>query len=72
MVKKEAKKAQLENILIVTHATIIKVFLIKYLGFGIKKADSIHFENTSISVFDFKDKKIKPIAINNYSHLRAK
>jgi len=61
--KKEAKKFQSKNILIVTHATPIKVFLIKYLGFSIEKVESIYFENALISIFDFQNGKIKPIQI---------
>jgi len=61
--KKEAKKFPLKNILIVTHATPIKVFLIKYLGFSIEKVESIYFENALVSIFDFQNGKIKPIQI---------
>lgn len=61
--KKEVKKFPLKNILIVTHATPIKVFLIKYLGFSIKKVESIYFENVLVSIFDFQNGKIKPIQI---------
>lgn len=68
--KKEAKKFRFRNILIVTHATNLKVFLIKYLKFSIKKADSIYFENISLSIFDFKNGKFKPITINDYRHLK--
>jgi len=67
--KKEVKKFNLENILLITHATNLKVFLIRYLGFSVEKADSIYFENTSISIFDFRGEKIKPIIINDFSHL---
>ena len=59
----------LESVLLITHATNLKVFLIKYLGFSIKRVDSIHFKNTSISIFDFSGKKFKPIMINDSSHL---
>jgi len=68
--KKESKKSQLRNVLIATHATPIKVFLIKYLGFSIKKVESIYFKNTSVSIFNFQNEKIKPIKINDYSHLK--
>jgi len=62
--EKEGKKSQLENVLIVTHATNLEAFLIKYLGLSIKKLDSVYFENASLSVFDFKNRKIKPVKIN--------
>jgi len=68
--KKESKKSQLRNVLIVTHATPIKVFLIKYLGFSVKKVETIYFKNTSVSIFDFQNEKIKPIKINDYSHIK--
>jgi len=68
--KRESKKSQLKNVLIITHATPIKVFLIKYLGFSVEKAESIYFENTSVSIFDFRNEKIKPIKINDYSHIK--
>lgn len=67
--QKVAKKERIENTLIMTHATVLKVFLIKYLKFSIEEADSIHFENASISVFDIKEKKIKPIVVNDFHHL---
>jgi len=67
--KKIAIKAELKNVLIVTHATILKIFLTKYLKFSLKKSDLIHFENTSLSIFELKNKKIRPIIINDFSHL---
>lgn len=67
--KKETKKNQIKNFLIVTHATVLKVFLIYYLKYSIEKADLIHFRNTSISFFNFKKGKFKPIKINDFSHL---
>lgn len=63
--KKDVKKYKFKNILIVTHATPLKVFLIKYLCFSIKKVESIYFENALVSIFDFQNGKIKPIIINN-------
>jgi len=67
--EREAKKFQFENIVIVTHATNLKVFLIQYLKFNIKKADSVQFKNTSISIFEFKNNNIKTEVINDFSHL---
>jgi len=64
--KKEARKFPLKNILIVTHATPIKVFLIKYSGFRVEKVESIYFKNAAVSIFDFQNEKIKPIQINEY------
>ena len=61
--RKETKKSQFKNILIVTHATPLKVFLIKYLGFSMDKVESIYFENALVSIFDFQNGKIKPIQI---------
>ena len=60
--KKEARKFPLKNILIVTHATPIKVFLIKYLGFSVEKVELIYFENAAVSIFDFQNEGIKLIS----------
>lgn len=68
--KKDVKKNQYRNILVITHATNLKVFLIKYLAFSIKRADSIHFRTTSISSFELKDGRFKPIKINDSSHIK--
>lgn len=62
--KKDAKKSRLENIVIISHATLLKVFLVKYLGFSLKKVESIYFKNSLISIFDFQNGKIKPVKIN--------
>ncbi|SRR4030042_244071 len=62
--KKDAKKSRLENIVIISHATPLKVFLVKYLGFSLKKIESVYFKNSLISIFDFQNGKIKPIQIN--------
>ena len=62
--KKDAKKLRLENIVIISHATLLKVFLVKYLGFSLKKVESIYFRNALFSIFDFQNGKIKPIQIN--------
>jgi len=62
--KKDAKKSQLENIVIISHATPLKVFLVKYLGFSLKKVESIYFRNALFSIFDFQNGKIKLIQIN--------
>ena len=64
------KLCSLWSFLIVTHATPIKVFLIKYLGFSIKKVETIYFKNTSVSIFDFQNEKFKPVKINDYSHIK--
>ncbi len=68
--KKDAKKSRLENIIIISHAAPLKVFLVKYLGFSLKKVESIYFKNALISIFDFQNGKIKPIKINDYSYIK--
>ncbi len=59
----------LKSILVMTHATVLKVFVVKYLNFSLKKADSIHFYNTSVSLLEIKNKKINASFINDCSHL---
>jgi alpha-ribazole phosphatase len=68
--KKDAKKSRLENIVIISHATPLKVFLVKYLGFSLKKVESIYFKNALISIFDFQNGKIKPIQINGRFYIK--
>jgi len=66
------KGSKKKTFLIVTHATVLKVFLIYFLNYSVVKVDSIHFRNTSISIFDFSNKKWSAIKINDYSHLEQK
>lgn len=63
--KKDTKKSRLENVIIVSHATPLKVFLVKYLGFSLKKVESTFFRNARFSIFNFVKGKIKPIKINS-------
>ncbi len=65
----DLKNKKFENILIVTHATVLKVFLAKYLKFSLEKADSIYFQNASISLSEIKNKKVISIIINGRSYL---
>lgn len=62
---KEAKKSRLGCVVIVSHATPLKVFLVKYLGFSLKKVESTFFRNARFSIFNFVKGKIKPIKINS-------
>lgn len=68
--KKETEKSQFKNVLIVTHVTPLKVFLIKHLGFSMDEVESIYFKNALVSIFDFKNGKIKSIQINDYSNAK--
>jgi len=65
--KKESNKVG--SVLTITHATVLKVFLVKFLKFPLKKADSTYFKNTSISFFEIKNKNIKAKTINDSTHL---
>lgn len=67
--EKEAEKSQLKNILLVTHYTIVQTFLIKYGAIRAEKINLAYFGNTSVSVFNFKNGLIKPLKINDCSHL---
>lgn len=62
--KKDAKKSRLENVVIVSHATPLKAFLVRYLGFTLKRVESTNFKNALVSIFDFKKGEIKPLQIN--------
>lgn len=70
--RKIAKRQKFQNVLIITHATPLKVFLIHFLGYSIEEADSFYFENASISIFDFGNRGVKPIVIGESSYLRKK
>ena len=63
--KKDAKKSLLERVVIVSHATPLKVFLIKHSGFSLKRVESTFFRNARFSIFDFLKGEIKPIKINS-------
>ena len=65
--KKDAKKSRLECIVIVSHATPLKVLLVKHSSFSLKKVESTFFRNARFSIFDFLKGKIKPIKINSKS-----
>ena len=60
--KKDSGK--IKTALIITHATVLKVFLVKFLKFPLKKADLVYFKNTSISSFKIKNRKVKAEMIN--------
>lgn len=63
--KKEANRSGNKNFLLVSHAAILKAFLIHFLGHKAGKVDSIHFRNASISIFNYNGRKFKPLTINN-------
>ena len=65
----DLKKKKLKNILIITHGTNLKVFLIEYLNYNINDADKVHFKNASVSVFSISNVKIKLLMLNDTSHL---
>lgn len=65
--KKDAKKSRLNHVVIVFHATPLKVFLVKYSNFSLKEVESTFFRNARFSTFDFVKGKIKPIKINSKS-----
>ncbi len=65
ILKKDAKKSRLENVMIVSHATPLKVFLVKHSNFSLKRVESTFFRNARFSIFDFVKGKIKPIKINS-------
>ena len=65
--KRDAKKSRLERVVIVSHATPLKVFLLKHSTFSLKKVESTFFKNARFSIFDFEKGKIKPIKINSKS-----
>ena len=56
--------SSIRTVLIITHGTVLKVFLVKFLKFSLKKADSVYFKNTSSSSFKFKNRKMKAETIN--------
>jgi len=70
--KQTAKKQKLKNILIITHATPLKVSLIHFLGYSIAEADAIYFGNASLSIFDFREMGVKAIAIAEADYLTNK
>jgi len=65
--KKNAKKSRLEHVVIVSHATPLKVFLVKHSNFSLKEVESTFFRNARFSIFDFRKGRITPLRINSNS-----
>lgn len=65
--KKEAKRSRLKHVVIVSHATPLKVFLVKHAGFSLKKVESTFFRNAKFSIFEFQKERIIPLKINSSS-----
>lgn len=64
---KRTKKLNSQNVLIITHATPLKVLLIRFLGYTVKEADKIKFKNASLSIFNLNKGRLKPHIINDSS-----
>jgi len=65
----DLKKKKLENILIVTHGTNLKVFLMEYLRYNVDDADKVYFKNTSVSIFSVSNTGVRLLRRNDTSHL---
>lgn len=57
------------NIVLVTHVTIIKILLKLFSNLPMEKIDEIHFPPTSLTILGKKNKKFRVLVINNISHL---
>jgi broad specificity phosphatase PhoE len=56
-----------KNVLLVTHADVIKVLVLHALGTHIDKIDKLHINNASISILDFHDNDYRVIRVNDDS-----
>ena len=65
--KKDARKLQLKHVIIVSHATPLKVLLVKYSGFSLGKVELIFFKNARVSIFDLQKRIIRSAKINSKS-----
>ena len=56
-----------KNVLIVTHADVIKVLVLHALGSHLNNIDKIHVSNASTTILDFKDNDYRVIKVNDES-----
>jgi alpha-ribazole phosphatase len=68
--KRISKSKKNKNIVLVTHATIIKILLKLFSNFSMEEIDKIHFLPTSVTILEKKGKKFQFSKINDYSHLK--
>jgi len=59
-----------KNIVLVTHATVIKIILKLFSALSMKEIDKIHFLPTSVTLLEKKGKKFQFSKINDHSHLK--
>lgn len=59
-----------DNIVLVTHVTIIKILLKLFSNLSMEKIDQICFPPTSLTILERKNEKFRVLAINDISHLR--
>ena len=58
-------KSKAKNVLIVTHADVIKVLILHALGTHLNNIDKIHIGNSSISILDVVDLDYRVIKVND-------
>ncbi len=57
-----------KNIVIVSHATAIRVFMVRVLGMNVEEMQKVEWvPNASVSVFDVKNEKITPVLLGENS-----
>ena len=58
-------KNKAKNVLIVTHADVVKVLILHALGTHLNNIDKLHISNASISVLDQVDGDLRVIKVND-------
>ena len=58
------------NLVLVTHVTIIKIFLKLFSILSLNKIDQIRFPHTSLTVLERKNKKFQALLVNDAYHLK--
>ena len=66
---KKLSDKKYNNIVLVTHVTIIKILLKLFSRLSMKEIDQIRFLPTSLTILERKNKKFRVLEINNISHL---
>ena len=61
----DSVKSKSKNILIVTHADVIKVLVLHALGTHLNNIDKLHISNSSVSVLDFSNNDYRVIKVND-------
>jgi broad specificity phosphatase PhoE len=67
---KKLSDKKIQNVILITHVTIIKILLRLFSNLSMEEIDQIRFSPTSLTILERKNKKFRVLAINDISHLK--